>query len=33
MDVLNQFLALPIFSNSFADWLIALLLAVGLLYA
>jgi small-conductance mechanosensitive channel len=33
MDVLDEFLSLPIFHNSFADWLIALSLAVALFFA
>src|SRR5687767_5617718 len=33
MDVLNQFLSLPIFRNSLADWLMALSLAVALFFA
>jgi hypothetical protein len=33
MDVLDQFLSLPIFRNSFADWLMALSLSVALFFA
>jgi small-conductance mechanosensitive channel len=32
MDVLNQLLSLPIFRNSFADWLMALSLALALFF-
>jgi small-conductance mechanosensitive channel len=33
MDVLNQLLALPLFRNAFADWLMAIVLAVALFSA